>query len=232
MRSFAGGFQMGTASVGTADGARTGALLTAAVAERGSAAHPWSRSDALLRESDSPRNLADLLHFLCTLHGRYPGVVDHAAGRVADRKAGAWLALAAEAFAAERTYLARLAVLAGPVPSTPGAADSDSVVRSQRHAIEMLALSERNGCALGSAMAVVLDWAAIRRPLDAAAARLGVEAPAYAFADQQAIAAVADDFASSAGIRRALLFGAEQILVQHYGLWDLLESRQQARTAS
>lgn len=223
---------MALASVEKASGPGAGQLLLASAAGHGSAAHPYAKACELTSGPQAARNLADLLHFLCTLHGRYPGVVDHAAGRVADRKASAWLALAAEAFAAERTYLARLAVLAGPVPSTPGAADSDSVVRAQRHAIEMLALSERNGCALGSAMAVVLDWASIRRPLDAAAARLGVEPPPYAFADQQAIAAVADDFASSPGVRRALLFGAEQILVQHYGLWDILESRQQARAAT
>ncbi|MGZ8285400.1 MAG: DUF6975 family protein [Allosphingosinicella sp.] len=32
-------------------------------------------------------------------------------------------------------------------------------------------------------------------------------------------------------VQRALLFGAQQILVQHHGLWDLLEARQQSRGA-
>src|SRR3954447_16484854 len=147
MRSFPGELQMAIASVGTADGARTGALLAAAVAGRGSAAHGWSRADSLLRGPDSARNIADLLHFLCILHGRYPGIVDHAATRELEPGPRAWLAEAAYSFAGERAYLARLAVAAGPVPSTPGGPASDAAVLAQRHAIEMLAQSERRGCA-------------------------------------------------------------------------------------
>src|SRR3954463_13805965 len=98
MRSFAEGVQMATASVGTANGARTGALLAAAVAGRGSAAHGWGRSDSLLRGPDCARNIADLLHFLCILHGRYPGIVDHAAAREIEPGPRAWLAEAAYAF--------------------------------------------------------------------------------------------------------------------------------------
>src|SRR4051812_19470812 len=224
MHSIGGGVFMATATAGTADSASTGALLVAAVAERGSAAHVWSRSASLLRDGDCARNLADLLHVLCILHGRYPGIVDHAATRVLESAPRAWLADAAYGFAGERAYLARLAVAAGPVPSTPGAAASDAAVFSQRHAIEMLAQSERQGCALGAAMAVVLDWAAIRLALDAAANRYGIEAPAYGAADVGRIVEVADGYASDGAPRRALMFGADQVLIQHFGLWDLLES--------
>jgi hypothetical protein len=230
MGSFAGGNQMAAASVGIAEGAGTGAVLAAAVAARGSAAHGWSRSASLLRDGDCARNLADLLHFLCILHGRYPGVVDHAAARMVEPGPRGWLAEAAYSFAGERAYLARLAVAAGPVPGTPGATLSDATVFGQRHAIEMLAQSERQGCALGAAMAVVLDWAAIRSALDVAAQRYGLEAPPYAAADPDRIAEVADAFAAAGARQRALLFGADQVLVQHYGLWDLLESRAAART--
>src|SRR3954470_878175 len=222
MHIIGGGFFMATATAGTADSASTGALLVAAVAERGSAAHGWSRSAALVREADCARNLADLLHVLCILHGRYPGIVDHAAGRVVEPLPRTWLADAAYGFAGERAYLARLAVAAGPVPSTPGGAASDAAVFGQRHAVEMLAQSERQGCALGAAMAVVLDWAAIRFALDAAANRYGIEAPAYAAADADRILAGADGFGAAGAPRRALMFGAEQVLIQHYGLWDLL----------
>src|SRR4051812_14792890 len=232
MHSIGGGVFMATATAGTADSASTGALLVAAVAERGSAAHGWSRSASLVRDAECARNLADLLHVLCILHGRYPGIVDHAAGRVVEPLPRMWLADAAYAFAGERAYLARLAVAAGPVPSTPGGAASDAAVFSQRHAIEMLAQSERRGCALGAAMAVILDWAAIRFSLDAAAHRYGIEAPAFAAADPVRIVDVADSFGSGAPQRRALMFGGEQVLVQHYGLWDLLESRAAARAAS
>src|SRR5688500_15205430 len=120
---------MASASVQFAGVARTGQLLLACVAEHGSAAHPYAASAALLSSPDASRNLADLIHFLTTLHGRFPGVIDHAAGRVVDPDGRAWIEDAAAAFAAERAFLTRLAVAAGPVPSTPGAADSDNAVR-------------------------------------------------------------------------------------------------------
>ena len=219
---------MASASVESARLSPLGRQLLAS-AEQGSAAHPYCSSEALLQGPDSARNLADMIHLICTLHGRYPGVIDHAAGRVTAPVARAWLATATHIFAGERAYLARLAVAAGPVPSTPGAGDSDAVVRAQRHAIEMLAQSERNGCAVGAAMAVILDWAPIRNVLDSAARRFGVEPPHFAAADPAPVVEVADAFADSPGIQRALQFGAQQIVIQHHGLWDLLEARQQAR---
>ena len=222
---------MASASVETAGGPLAGTLLLAQLDEHGSAAHPYAAGSKPPRSSTAGRDLADLIHYLCVLHGRYPGLVDHAAARVVEPEARAWLTNATYAFAGERAYLARLAVAAGPVPSTPGAAGSDSAVLGQRHAMETLASSERRGCALGAAMALVLDWAAIRRCLDSAAARLGIEAPDYPAADPDFVVALADSYAASAAVQRALLFGAEQILVQHHGLWDLLEARREARGA-
>jgi hypothetical protein len=220
---------MASASVGKAAGTDAGSLLVAAAFDHGSAAHLWTTAETLVKGPESSRNLADLLHFLCMLHGRYPGIVDHASKRATDPGARAWLAEAVYAFAGERAYLARLAVAAGPVPSTPGGSGSDAAVLSQRHALEMLAQSERQGCALGAAMAVMLDWTGIRRALDAAARRFAIEPPTYLAGDPAAIAAVADAFSTTPVLQRALLFGADQVLVQHYGLWDLLESRAAAR---
>lgn len=222
---------MASLSVETAGAPQAGALLLARLAEHGSAAHPYAANPAWMRGPGAARDLADLIHYLCVLHGRYPGLVDHAAARVVEPEARAWLTQATYAFAGERAYLARLAVAAGPVPSTPGAAGSDSAVLGQRHAMETLACSERRGCALGAAMALVLDWAAVRTCLDGAAARFGVDSPAYPAADPEAVVALADLYAASAPVQRALLFGAEQILVQHHGLWDLLEARREARGA-
>lgn len=223
---------MASASVETAGEPRTGALLLACLAEHGSAAHPWPASEAWLRRPHAARDLADLIHYLCVLHGRYPGLIDHAATRTVEPQARTFLAGATYAFAGERAYLARLTVAAGPVPATPGAAGADSAVLAQRHAMETLALSERKGCAFGAALALTLDWAAIRRCLDAAAARFGVEAPIYPAADRERVAAIADAFADTPSAQRALLFGAQQILVQHHGLWDLLEARREARAAA
>jgi hypothetical protein len=223
---------MASASFETAGGPLTGALLLERLAEHGSAAHLYAASPRLLRGPTAGRDLADLIHYLCVLHGRYPGLIDHAAARVVEPEARAWLTNATYAFAGERAYLARLAVAAGPVPSTPGAGGTDAAVLGQRHAMETLATSERSGCALGAAMALVLDWAAIRSCLDAAAARFGVDSPAYPAADSQAVVRLADEHGAPAPVQRALLFGAQQILVQHHGLWDLLEARQQARGTS
>ncbi|MGA9582078.1 MAG: hypothetical protein WBR13_08935 [Allosphingosinicella sp.] len=220
---------MASASVERAGGPNTGTLLLERLAEHGSVAHPYAASARSLKTSSAGRDLADLIHYLCVLHGRYPGLIDHAASRVVEPDARAWLTNATYAFAGERAYLARLAVAAGPVPSTPGAGETDAAVLGQRHAMETLALSERRGCALGAAMALVLDWAAIRTCLDSAASRFGVDTPAYPTAGPDSITRLADDYGASAPVQRALLFGAQQILVQHHGLWDLLEARQQAR---
>jgi hypothetical protein len=220
---------MAASLVGRESDARLGGRLLARVAEQGSAAHPYLSSEALLRGPHAARNLADAVHFLCALHARHPGVVDHAAARAVDPSARQWFASAVPAFAGERGLLARLAVAAGPLPSTPGAADNQAAALGQRHALEMLAQSERNGCALGAALAVVTDWSAIRAVLDVAAARFGVQASSCALDTPHAIHAFADGQDEGPGFERALMFGAEQVLLQHFGLWDLLEARQEAR---
>jgi hypothetical protein len=220
---------MATVAVETAKGARTGNLLFAAVTENGSAAHKYLGSHDLHKGPFAARNLADVVHFLCALHGRYPGVIDHAANRSVEPSARAWFNSAVEGFATERGFIARLAVAAGPLPSTPGAGDNDAVLRAQRHALEMLSQSERTGCALGAALALVIDWGVIRSVLNAAAARFGVEAPDYRLMDTSAVRELANSSDGTPTLSRALLFGAQQIALQHHGLWDLLEARQEAR---
>jgi hypothetical protein len=166
------------------------------------------------------------------LHGRYPGVIDLAADRTVEPAAQDWVARSAAAFAGERLYLTRLAVAAGPVPGTPGGGASEAAVVSQRAALATLASSERRGCALGAALGLAADWARIRHVLDAAARRLGVEPSPSHMLPASEIRAVAESCAGNAPFERALLFGAEQILVQHHGLWALLEAREQARRGS
>ena len=223
---------MASASVGRAGTAAIGERLLACVAAQGSAAHPYPASDALLRGPDAARNLSDAVHFLCTIHGRHPGIVDHAGARAVAAPERRWFDAAAQSFAAERAFMTRLAVAAGPIPSTPGAADAQSALLAQRHALEMLASSERSGCALGAALALVLDWASIRPVLEVAARRFGIEPPPSPLDAPQAVAEFAATAAASAGAERALMFGAEQVVLQHFGLWDLLEARQQARAAA
>jgi hypothetical protein len=220
---------MVSASLGQLGSTRAGAALLACVAEHGSGSHDYPLSEALLRGPHAARNLSDAVHFLCMLHGRQPGVVDHAASRAVEPAARAWFKEATEGFGSERSLLTRLAVAAGPIPSTAGAGDTEAAVIGQRHAIEMLAQSERKGCALGAALAVALDWRHVRGVLDAAAARFGLEVPSYLLGEPQTIREVAEAMATTPAAERAILFGAEQISIQHRGLWDLLEARQQAR---
>src|SRR3546814_11442380 len=85
-----GGPHMASASVGLAGGIRAGELLLGCAAAQGSAAHAWLTSDPLLKGPDAARNLADAVHFLGALHGRYPGVVDHASNRCVDAGARRW----------------------------------------------------------------------------------------------------------------------------------------------
>jgi hypothetical protein len=201
----------------------------ARVAGDGCARHP--HLNALLEATgpESGRDLSDAVHLLCSLHGRYPGLIEIALQRCSDREVQAWLARASEAFERERLYLVRLTSAVGPMPSTPGAAETESSLVAARHALETLALSERNGCALGAATALVGDWWPIRRLLDRAASRVGIEAPAPSLPDEASVIDVIDRAAESEAASRALAFGGEQLLLQHRALLDLLEARAEAR---
>ena len=207
-------------------------LLLALAAAEGSTGHRYVETATLNRSRGAIRNLADAVHYLSVLHGRYPGLVDFAAERTDHPAAQGWLGIATEAFGHERAYLAKLVVAAGPLPSTPGQAESEAAVLGQRRALEMLAQSDRVGCAIGATIALLLDWRSIRGVLDTAAERLGIsraEDRLPAAAETLTVAAAVCD---SAPVERAVAFGAQQILIQHRGLWDLLETREVARRDS
>ena len=205
------------------------AAQLARVAGEGTARHSHLLS---LLEGTGPhsgRDLADAVHLLCSLHGRYPGLVEVALQRCPKGPIHEWLARASDAFERERLYLVRLTSAVGPLPSTPGAAETEASLVAARHALETLATSERDGCALGAATALVCDWWPVRRLLDRAAARAGTEAPAPSLPDEASVVAVVDRATDSAGAARALAFGGEQMLLQHRALFDLLEARAEAR---
>ena len=201
--------------------------IAALVAADGTAAHPAAR--ALAGPQASLRDVADAIHGLCMLHGRHPGAIDHALAGNGDAVADAWLADAADAFTAERGYLARLTAAAGPLPSTPGQAESEAAIVAQSHALDMLAQSDRHGCAIGASIALILDWRSIREMLDTAALRFGVLPPSLSFPlDVDTVSMVAA-LSAAPGVERAMAFGAQQVLAQHRGLWDLLDARRSAR---
>jgi hypothetical protein len=201
----------------------------ARVVEDGCARHAHL---AALVDSSGPhaaRDIADSIHLMCSVHGHHPGLVEQALDLAPKGPAQEWLGRAAEAFERERLYLVRLTAAVGPLPSTPGAAETEATLLAQRHALEILAKSERRGCALGAATALVSDWWPIRRLLDRAAVRVGIEAPAPSLPDEASIVAVIDEECDSPASQRAMAFGGQQMLLQNRGLFDLLEARALAR---
>lgn len=205
-----------------------GTIFADTLNANGSAHHPYACSPLLRKGADAARNLADMVHCLCMLHGQAPGIVDLALPR-AEGAAADMLAAAAPAFAAERAWIAELLAASGPLPSTPGQAESEAALVGQSRALEMLGESERQGCAAGAALALLADWHAIHAVLDIAAERFGIDPQPIALPSIAAIRAVAEATGGKPAHERALNFGAQQLLLQHRGLWDLLEARESAR---
>jgi hypothetical protein len=201
----------------------------ARVAGEGCARHPHLNRLLEAAGPDSGRDLADSVHLLCSLHGRYPGLIEIALQRCAKGETHDWLTRASDAFERERLYLVRLTAAVGPMPSTPGAAETEASLVAARHALETLANSERSGCALGAATALVGDWWPIRRFLDRAASRIGAESPAPSLPDEASVIEVIERGTEATASGRALAFGGEQLLLQHRALFDLLEARAEAR---
>ncbi len=202
------------------------AFVTLADAD-GSAAHPHHAR--LTAGGPGQRNLSDAVHALCAVHGDHPGLIADVLARAIQPEASDWLSVAASGFVDERTYLAHLTAAVGPLPSTPGQAETESALVGERHALEMLARSERRGCATGAVAALLHDWRTIRRVLDVAAERFGVTVPALTIPSQTDTAAIIAELGTSPGCQRAILFGAQQLFAQHRGLWSLLEARSSAR---
>jgi hypothetical protein len=211
------------------------AVMTAAEAQlarvdaQGSADHPYRLALVSATGHNSARDLADAVHLFCSLYGRHPGLIELALNNCPAGSVRDWLREASDAYERERLYLVRLTASVGPLPSTPGAAETEATLVAQRHAIETLAKSERRGCALGAATALMADWSAIRSVLDRAADRMGMQKPALTLPDQDSIVRVIADGTDGMPSERALGFGGEQLLLQNRGLFDLLEARAAAR---
>lgn len=186
----------------------------------GLATHPFLAR--LLARRAPARDLGDAVHALCSVHGHHPDLIEIVAGDATD----GWFGQARAGFAAERAALTQLTAAAGPLPSTPGQARAQGALAAERHALEMLARSERIGVGLGAAAALLLDWITIREILAAAADRFGVTLPASTLPSEGTTA----DALAGIG-ERAIAFGAQQLFAQHRGLFGLLETRASARDA-
>ncbi len=205
------------------------AVIIALAAQDGSAGHAYASGEDLLRGRHATRDLADAIHHFGYLHGRHPGIVGAAFAKTAEPGARAWFEKAMAAFEQERAYLTKLVVAVGPTPSTPGQAECEAALASQHHALDMLSNSDRTGCAFGAAAALVLDWTAIRTVMDRAAERFGLIPPRCDLPVADETAAAIRAVTASPAAERATSFGAQQLLAQHRGLWDLLEARHVAR---
>ncbi len=198
--------------------------IRAILARLGSAGHPHVQ--ALLLPHVLLHDLTDAIHAVCAVHGNHPCMIDYAMARGSEIDTLPWLIGSSNAFAHERAFLANLTAAAGPLPSTPGQAQTDAALTQLRQTLEMLANSDRRGCATGAVSALILDWRAIRQVMAQAAMRFGVSVPPSTLPEP--LLDFNDD-ESAIGLPRARGFGASQLLGQHRGLWDLLEARASAR---
>lgn len=195
----------------------------------GSAGHPFLAR--LLAPDAAPRDLSDAVHAICAVHGHQPGLADEALAHCAQPDACDWIEEIAAGFAGERAYLATLTAAAGPIPSTPAQAESEAAMIGSRHALDMLARSDRRGCATGAVAALVADWPALRCVMDRAAQRFGADVAPLSLPIEADTATCIGMLAATPGIERAITFGAQQFFAQHRGLFDLLEARAAARDA-
>lgn len=169
--------------------------------------------------------IADVAHFINISHGRHPGVVDHAAHKIVDDAARRWLVEAIDGIAAERAYLNRLTVNAGPIRRHTGQDKITALITGQSKNFEMLATSDRKGCPAGAALAFVIDWHHTRPLLDRISLHIGMEPPVIALPDVATCAGLAAQLVQNDAYRRAMGFGAEQLLAQQRGLWQLIAAR-------
>ncbi len=191
--------------------------------------HAASAHYQALQAGTVPRELADLAHFLCLLHGRRPGVLDHAAAHDTHDAARAWMVQATQAFVTERLYITRMTVAAGPVSGASPQDRSEAAAVELRRSFQMLASSERRGCAAGAALAFAIDWPALRDMLDPLALRLGIDPPWCELPPAAQTLALADRLCGDPASARAFLFGADQMFQLHRGVWRLLAARARLR---
>ncbi len=176
--------------------------------------------------------LADIAHFINISHGRHPGIIDHAAHKIVDDAARKWLVEAIDGFVAERAYLNKLTVVAGPIRRQNGQDKITALISGQSKNFEMLATSDRKGCPAGAAIAFVIDWHQTRSLLNAVALHVGLEAPSVTLPSIISCTQLADQLGKDQGYRRAMGFGSDQLLAQQRGLWQLIAARHVEMLAS
>ena len=102
-------------------------------------------------------------------------------------------------------------------------------MHGQRKALDMLSQSDRNGCAIGAATALIGAWHSVRTILERIALRVGVEDRSSILPDVEVTSKLRNRLSETPALERALNFGSDQLLGQHRGLWQLLEARRKKR---
>jgi len=169
--------------------------------------------------------LADIAHFLHISHGRHPGIIDFAAQKIVDDAARSWLITAIDGLAAERALLNRLTVTAGPIRRLNGQDKVNSLVEGQARSFQMLATSDRKGCPAGAAIAFVVDWHQTRLLLDLVTTGVGLDPLQLSLPSVTACIQLARELDDNGTCRRAMYFGAQQMLALQRGLWQLIVAR-------
>ncbi len=187
-----------------------------------SAKHPDLRSPA---KTARAALLADIAHFMHISHGRHPGIIDFAALKIVDDAARSWLITAIDGLAAERATLNRLTVTAGPIRRLNGQDKVNALVEGQAKSFQMLATSDRKGCPAGAAIAFVVDWHQTRGLLDVVTNGVGLEAAPLGLPPVPDCIQLARQLDDGGAYRRAMSFGAQQMLAQQRGLWQLIVAR-------
>src|SRR3954451_23252393 len=91
----------------------------ARVASEGCGRHSYLSSLLEASGRHAGRDLADAVHLLCSIQGRYPGLIEIALQRCPKGSVRDWLTRASEGFERERLYLVRLTSAVSPLPSSP-----------------------------------------------------------------------------------------------------------------
>ena len=221
---------MASVSVDSAGRARSGELLLGCVAEHGTASHAYfgERGAAQGAEAAATSPTRSISCARCTAATRASSIMPRLA-RV-EPAARAWLIAAAEAMAAERHYL-------DPALGRRRRDPLDTGRRLQRNRDPGAARRARHPGPVRPQGHRARRGARLRRRLGSdprscsTPPRRGSASSrrASTLGERAILKAVADEAGATAAGQRALLFGAEQLALQHRGLWDLLEARAVAR---
>lgn len=177
-------------------------------------------------------DVADLAHALTVTHGGLPNIFDLASLRSDAQSLRNHLVTCSNSFQDWRRFLSALTSKAGPAPSlTDDAAHMVSLVQTKQ-GIQLLGESERKGCAIGAAFAMLNDWQIVLPESFKFAARLDIVEGIALPPRTSAIIEEMECLEPSAAELRAMSFGADQFYQLNDAFFRHLEARRKARKAT